>query len=504
MDEIIVPLHVVDWLIILGYVAFMITIAFYASRRQKNFDDYFMAGRNLTAPLLVGTLVSTFYGLDTLFGTSEVGFYEGISGFFAFSLPFTLLYLVMAFVAPKFKRAFPEGTTMQEIAFRKYGKPTGIITSAASYVYSTNAMEMMGIGFLLHLIAGLPFVWGTLIGAVIVVLYTWMGGLWAVTLTDFVQFVAMMVTVGFGLIIGWNSIGGYDRVFAGLVEWTGSVEGAGHYFSIGSGQLTPWVLAAYSVTGLAVLAEPAMFQRMFAAASPREIKKAFLVGVPMWLSFDWAVAFLGILGASAIGLGIIPEVAANEALFAVVGQYLPVGLLGIFVAGVLAAAMSTADSYFLVAGGIVGYDIYKGVINPEASDRRVQSVTKYAMLASAVIAILLALIFDRIMQVWVFQATIIITTAVIPVYFGTFSRKPQKKIAGTLAAAVGFTASTAWYIWFLSAGTRKDDLGVDIVMLGDIELWQEYGILIITPIVLVIYLVANALGKDTVSEKAAD
>ena len=67
MDEVVVPLHVIDWLIILGYVVFMITIAFYASRRQKNFDDYFMAGRTLTAPLLVGTLVSTFYGLDTLF-----------------------------------------------------------------------------------------------------------------------------------------------------------------------------------------------------------------------------------------------------------------------------------------------------------------------------------------------------------------------------------------------------------------------------------------------------
>lgn len=504
MDEIIVPLHVVDWLIVLGYVAFMITIAFYASRRQKNFDDYFMAGRTLTAPLLVGTLVSTFYGLDTLFGTSEVGFYEGISGFFAFSLPFTFLYLVMAFVAPKFKRAFPEGTTMQEIAFRKYGKPAGIITSVASYVYSTNAMEMMGIGFLLHLIAGIPFAWGTVVGAVFVVLYTWMGGLWAVTLTDFVQFVAMMVTVGIALIIGWNAIGGFDSVFAGLVAWTGSVEDAGYYFSVGAGQLTPWVLFAYSVTGLAVLAEPAMFQRIFASASPGEIKKAFLVSVPMWLSFDWAVVFLGIMGASAIGLGIIPEVAANEALFAVVGQFLPVGLLGVFVAGVLAAAMSTADSYFLVAGGIVGYDIYKGVINPEASDRNVETVTKFAMLVSAVIAILLAFTFDRIMQVWVFQATVIITTAVIPVYFGTFSKKPQKKIAGTLAAAFGFSASTTWYIWFLFAGTWNDELGVNTVRFGDIELWQEYGILIITPIVLMIYLVANALGEDIVSEKAAD
>ena len=306
------------------------------------------------------------------------------------------------------------------------------------------------------------------------------------------------------MIIGWNSIGGYDSVFAGLVAWTGSAEDAGHYFSMGAGQLTPWVLVAYSVTGLAVLAEPAMFQRMFAAASPREIKKAFLVGVPMWLSFDWAVTFLGILGASAIGLGIIPEVAANEALFAVVGQYLPVGLLGVFVAGVLAAAMSTADSYFLVAGGIVGYDIYKGVINPEASDKKVQSVTKIAMLASAVIAILLALTFERIMQVWVFQATIIITTAVIPVYFGTFSKKPQKKIAGTLAAAFGLLASTTWYIWFLSAGRWNEEFSVETVRFGGIELWQEYGILIITPMVLMIYLVANALGKDTVSEKAAD
>ncbi len=180
------------------------------------------------------------------------------------------------------------------------------------------------------------------------------------------------------------------------------------------------------------------------------------------------------------------------------------GLLGVFVAGVLAAAMSTADSYFLVAGGVVGYDIYKGVINPEASDRKVETVTKFAMLASAAIAILLAFTFDRIMQVWVFQATIIITTALIPLYFGTFSKKPQKKIAGTLAAAFGFSSSIIWYIWFLTSGTWDDELSVSIVRVGGIELWQEYGILIITPVVLIIYLVANVLGHDTVSEKAAD
>ena len=500
MGEVVVQLHLIDWLIIIGYIGMMLFIGFWFSKKSKDFDDYFMAGRDLTAPLLVGTLVSTFYGLDTLFGTSEIGFYEGISAFFAYSLPYTALYVVMAFLAPKFKEAFPDGTTMQDIAFQKYGKTSGIMTSIASFLYSTNTMEMMGIGFLLNLILGLPIWIGVIIGAVVVVVYTWTGGLWAVTFTDFIQFISMMVTVGIALIVGWSAIGGFDQVMVGLAEWTGSAEDAGYFFSVGAGYLTPWTLFAYSVTALAVLAEPAFFQRMFAAAGPKEIKKAFGAGIPMWLSFDWAVSFLGILGAAAIGLGIIPEVEANQALFAVVGQYLPVGVLGIFVAGVLAASMSTADSYFLVAGGVVGYDIYKGLIKPEADDRSVKRMTQYGILFSAVLSIALALLFERIMEVWVFQATIIVTTALVPVYFGAFSRKPVKKIAGNLAASFGLIASIVWYIWTNFFGTWSDDWEVYTVKLFGVELWQDIGILVITPIVLIIFLIANAVGKETVEE----
>jgi Na+/proline symporter len=346
----------------------------------------------------------------------------------------------------------------------------------------------------------MPFIAGTLIGAVVVIIYTWSGGLWAVTMTDFIQFVAMMITVGLALIIGWRAIGGYERVFEGLVELTGSAEDAGYFFSVGAGYLTPWTLFAYSLTAFAVLCEPAFFQRIFASAGPKEIKKAFTVGVPMWLGFDWAVTFLGILGAAAIGLGIIPEVEANEALMAIVGQYLPIGLLGVFVAGVLAAAMSTADSYFLVAGGVIGYDIYKNMINPKAKSETVERVTKIGMLFSAAISIALAFLFERIMEVWVFQATVIIATALIPVYFATFSKKPVKKIAGLLATAAGLIMSVGWYIWCNFFGTWSEDWAVYVIKLGNLELWQEYGIIIITPIVLIIFLIANAAGRKVAEE----
>lgn len=500
----VVRIHAVDWIILAIYVGIIMYIGYYFSKKSKGFDDYFMAGRDLNAPLLVGTLVSTFYGLDTLFGTSEVGFFEGISGFFAYSLPYTLLYATMAFLSPIFREKFPDGTTMQEITFKRYGKTAGIVSSIASFLYSTNTMEMMGIGFLLRLITGMPFWVGVLIGAFFVTAFTWMGGLWAVTITDFIQFVVMMFTVGVALVIGWNAIGGYENIVVGLQNFVGHEE-AGYYFTVGAGYLTPWTLFAYSLTAFAVLAEPAFFQRIFASSGPHEVRKAFTAGIPMWLSFDWAVTFLGIMGAAAIGLAIIPEdVAANEALFAIAAQYLPVGLLGVFIAGVFSCAMSTADSYFLVAGGVIGFDIYKGVINPDADQKQTERMTKIGVLISAVLSLVLAFSFERIMEVWVFQATIIITTCIIPVYFGTFSKKPPKKIAGTVATLFGFCSSIIWYIWTNFFGTYIEDLDIYVIKIGNMELWQEYGIIIITPIVFILYLIFNKLGTETAEEKGVE
>jgi len=202
VSEAVVKIHALDWIVIAVYVFGILYVGYYFSKKSKGFDDYFMAGRDLTAPLLVGTLVSTFYGLDTLFGTSEVGFFEGISGFFAYSLPYTGLYVAMAFLSPVFKEKFPDGTTMQEITFRRYGKTAGVFASIAAFLYSTNTMEIMGIGFVFRLITGMPYWVGVLIAAVFVTAFTWMGGLWAVTLTDFIQFVIMMITVGIALIVG--------------------------------------------------------------------------------------------------------------------------------------------------------------------------------------------------------------------------------------------------------------------------------------------------------------
>jgi hypothetical protein len=99
---------------------------------------------------------------------------------------------------------------------------------------------------------------------------------------------------------------------------------------------------------------------------------------------------------------------------------------------------------------------------------------------------------------------VIITTCIIPVYFGTFSKKPPKKIAGTVATAFGFFASLAWYVWTNFFGTYIEDMDIYVIKIGEVELWQEYGIIIITPIVFILYLIFNKLGKETADAEGVE
>ena len=217
----------------------------------------------------------------------------------------------------------------------------------------------------------------------------------------------------------------------------------------------------------------------------------------MWLAFDWVTTFLGITAAAAVGFGVLPVLEGREALFAVCGNYLPVGLMGLFTAGVLACAMSTADSYFLVSGGVIGYDIYKGMINPAADGRKVEKVTKIGVVISALISITMSFLIDSIIGLWVFQATFILSVTLIPVYFGTFSKKTPKKLSGSLAAVTGLILAVLWYVLFLTIGEMDDDIGTVVMYFGELELWMDYGIIIIPPVTAVLYFIGNAVGRTT-------
>jgi solute:Na+ symporter, SSS family len=198
-----------DYGVVAVYVAGILALGVVVARRITTFRDYFLAAGRLTTPLLVCTLVSTYYGLDVLFGAAEVAYQEGFVAWFVYLRPYYLAILVAAiFVARRLRRhAF---LSLPDVAGHYYGNGTRATVAAASFFYSLPIIAIMGIGVLLDVMLGVPFFWGVVLGAAVAIAYTLMGGLIAGALTDTVQFTLMCVTLGIAAILALNALDGIE------------------------------------------------------------------------------------------------------------------------------------------------------------------------------------------------------------------------------------------------------------------------------------------------------
>ncbi len=398
-----------------SYVVGMLVLGYVVSRSIHGFRDYFLAGSRMTAPLLVCTIVSTYYGLDVLLGGSEVGYVDGIVGWFWYTRPYYLAILLTALllIGRLRQRDF---LSLPDVAAASYGEGTRTVVAVASFFYSLPLIALMGIGVLLDVVLGIPFAWGVLLGALVSLVYTLMGGLLADAFTDTVQFTLMCVTLGIAAAFAMETVGGFDALRAALP--------ATHFDPRGTYPLP--VLIVFSTAALSVFVEPAIYQRIFAAESRRAVLIALGIGIVLWGAYDWITTVLG-MTARAVGVDAEP----SYALLTLVVSELPTGLTGLFVAGVVATGMSTVDSYLLIAGGNLAYDLYRPLVNPGIKDAALLRLTRWGIVVACVVSVAFALFFTSIVSAWVFMAALLVGTCFVPVVLALFSRRAFKPAAGS-------------------------------------------------------------------------
>jgi solute:Na+ symporter, SSS family len=470
--------------LVLVYVGGLLVIGAVVARHIRGFDDYFVAGHRMTAPLLICTLVSTYYGLDVLFGGSEVSYQEGVVAWFAYTRPYYLVILIAAFlVAPRLRR-FPF-RSLPDAMGHFYGDGARAVAAIASFFYALPFMAIMGIGVLLDVVVGIPFPVGVLLGATISLAYTLLGGLPAAAITDTVQFVLMCVTLGIATVLTLDQLGGMEGLEAALPE---------SYFTA-AGTYPPAVLVVFAATALSVLVEPAFYQRIFAARSTRSIIVALSIGIALWAAFDWIVTVQG-MAAAAAGI----ETEPRYALLTVTLDTLPIGLRGLFVAGVLATAMSTIDSYLLIAGGNLAYDLYRPLRAPALTDARLLALTRWMAGVAAGVSILLALYFQTIVSAWIFISSLLTAAVLIPLMAALFSVRPPKRAAGLASSAAGLLTAIAFYVVVTVLGSYDSEWETIIweVPWRDrlVPIWQEYALLLALPISAAAFAVGQWLGRD--------
>ncbi|MGH7385521.1 MAG: sodium:solute symporter family protein, partial [Candidatus Rokuibacteriota bacterium] len=339
-------LHPVDLAIVAAYLVAMIAAGFLLAGRVKAYRDFFLAGRSLTTPILICTLVSSYYGLDALFGDSGDASREGVVVWFTYGRPYTLALLVAALLLARRLRGM-DALSLADLLGQHYGRATQLAAAIASFLYALPVLAIMGLAAMGEVMFGTPLWLGACLGSAVSVVYVAMGGAWADVLTDTVQFAVMCVSLAVALPYIMGAVGGFAGIRGAL--------GEAAFAPLGSAP--PLYTAAYALTAVSVLVEPLFYQRMLAARDTAAIRHAFLWGVLLWAAYDWATTAVGMAGGAMMASGALPpDTPRDQVLLRLVPLYLPVGLSGLFLGGCLAAAMSTVDSYFLIAAGNLVYD----------------------------------------------------------------------------------------------------------------------------------------------------
>ncbi|HEX2973155.1 MAG TPA: hypothetical protein VHP11_12535, partial [Tepidisphaeraceae bacterium] len=249
-----------DYLIIGGYFVAVMVAGLAWLRRGRNADDYFLAGRTLTLPAFVATLVATWYG--GILGVGEFAHQNGLSAWLVFGVPYYIFALIFALVlAPKIRGAGLY--TIPDKISEAYGKTAGVVAAVFVYCLTTPAPYVLMLGTLLQLIFGWPLLPALLIGVGLSTIYVYVGGFQSDVRVNIVQFVLMFI--GFALILPYcyGSLGGLDflraHVPATNLTWHG-------------GNSTQYIVAWFFIA-LWTLVDPGFHQRCYAAKDPKTAQR---------------------------------------------------------------------------------------------------------------------------------------------------------------------------------------------------------------------------------------
>lgn len=438
--------NIIVTVIVIAYLLFMLWIGWYSSTKISSNTDFMVAGRRLGPFLMAGTLAATEIG-----GGSSLGVVQnGMSGYGLsaswYITTMGIAFIILSFIAPKFRAATVK--TVPEYFRRRYGKSCGLITALIMLLplVGLTAGQFIASAVILSTMLGINYQVAVIIVAVIVTVYSIMGGLWSVTLTDFVQVflivIGMIIAVPFAL----NYAGGWSNVAANIPQGTMNLFEGYDLFGIIS--LVIMYTATFSVGQEAV-------SRFYAAKDEKAAKGGAWLAALVNFIYAFIPTILGIIVLALINMGKFSseqfaEVGARYALPVLAINTMPAIICGLLFAGIISATMSSSDSDLLGAGSIFANDIYKAVLKPDASSQSVMRVTKLVMCLVGVASMFIALFNTQsIVTILMFCFTLRAAGSFFPYVMGHYWKKASS--AGTIASLIAGTIVVV-YLEHVSGG----------------------------------------------------
>ncbi len=400
------------------YMAAVVVIGIvFAKRANKNSENYFLGGRSLGPWVTAMSAEASDMSGWLLMGLPGVAYWCGLADAFwtAFGLAVGT-YLNWLIVSKRLRRysiRANNSITLPDFFSNRFRENKKIIMTLAALfilifftVYAASCFVTCG--KLFATLFDQPYIPMMLLGAVFVLIYTILGGFLAESASDFMQSIVMIVALTVIVVVGVFKAGGLDAVIEnarqipGFLDFFGmatpSLNEAGQQL-VENGAPVFGEPADYGILkicsmmawGLGYFGMPQVLLRFMAIREEKELKTSRRIAM-VWVVISLGVAvFIGIMGRQIFPTQHLTSSEAESIFITLSTSFLPPILAGFVMAGILAATISSSDSYLLIAASAVAKNIYQGMFKKNATDKQVMRASRVTLLVIAVIAAILAL-----------------------------------------------------------------------------------------------------------------
>ncbi|MEL7186461.1 MAG: sodium:solute symporter family protein [Pseudomonadota bacterium] len=430
------------------YMALMLGVGVYASRRNKSTTDFIVAGRRMPFFLLSATIIATWFGGGTMMGASGAAYDDGLLGVIVDPFGSTLTFFLIGLFFARFYRRL-KLLTFIELVEQRFGKITGSIATLTHLVASIGWVGgmLVAFGLLFETLTGTPMVIGIVGGAFVVVIYTMLGGLWAVAMTDSIQIVIILVGLVILLVVVLVDVGGWSTIRPQFPE------NALRMLPLeNTGELWLNYIRMWLIFGLADIGSQSLLGRAMAAKSERAAQNSFYTAAFGYLAFGLIPVTLGIIASVTM-----PNLASSEAVIPTLAvEHLHPVAVAVFVGAILAAVMSTCDSALHGAASLISRNVLPWVYkNP--SDHLTFNVARFAIPVIAFLAIFIAVKAQDIYDLLIAGNAPALAVTTIPVLLSVWWGGANRYGAWA-AMAAGFITWVAFF--FISPELPNDLLGL--------------------------------------------
>lgn len=336
-------------IIVIGYLVGMLVVGFVVGKlRIKGADDYMLAGRRMGVLMVAFSLSANNIGGGCTTGLAQKAFGSwGMSAMW-YVLAASIAMIPLAYFAPKIRKTM--AVTIPEVVGRRFGKFSAVFAALLNILalFCLTSSQVAASGSVVATLTGANTKLCMIIAGIIIILYTTFGGMIADQISDFVQFLIILVGLGIATPIVIKALGGWAAIAAKLPEGQTSFTKIGWAYIIG-------YIFNYFCT---FLSGPEMISRFETAKDEATAKKASFVSAVLMAAM---AAFPTLLGLAALAVkDTLPNLTANgsNAMMAVTQAYAPTIITGVVSAAIISATMSSADSNLLCMSTMIINDLY--------------------------------------------------------------------------------------------------------------------------------------------------